>query len=87
MESRFTSPREIAQLNIEHYSGLLQTSLDGKTRMTVGQLLAEEKAKLAELSSVQRTLGRASQRDCANSVTTASNVREAPTNRNGDHQS
>ena len=47
MGDKFTSPREIAQLNIEHYSKLLQTSLDEVTRTTVEKLLANEKAKLA----------------------------------------
>ena len=49
MSDRFTSPREIAQLNVEHYSKLLQTSLDQVTRATVEKLLAKEKAKLASL--------------------------------------
>ena len=47
MGDKFTSPREIAQLNIERYSKLLQTSLDEVTRTTVEKLLANEKAKLA----------------------------------------
>ena len=46
---KFTSPRGIAELNIEHYSKLLQTSLDEQKRTTVERLLAEEKAKLASL--------------------------------------
>ena len=47
MGDKFTSLREIAQLNIERYSKLLQTSLDEVTRTTVEKLLANEKAKLA----------------------------------------
>ena len=47
MGNKFTSPHEIAQLNIERYSKLLQTSLDEVTRTTVEKLLANEKAKLA----------------------------------------
>jgi hypothetical protein len=50
MSDEFTSPRGIIKLNIEHYSKLLQTSLDEKTRARVESLLAEEKAKLAKLS-------------------------------------
>jgi hypothetical protein len=49
MADKFTSPREIAELNIEHYSKLLRTSLDEKTRALVERLLAEEKAQLAKL--------------------------------------
>ena len=49
MSDRFTSPREIAQLNVELYSKLLQTSLDQVTRATVEKLLSKEKAKLASL--------------------------------------
>ncbi len=49
MGDEFTTPREIAELNIEHFSRLLQTPLDDQTRQTVERLLAEEKAKLAGL--------------------------------------
>jgi hypothetical protein len=49
MADAFTTPRDIAQLNIEHFSRLLRTSLDERTRMTVEMLLADEKAKLASL--------------------------------------
>jgi hypothetical protein len=49
MADAFTSPREIAQLNIEHYSRLLRTPLDERTRITVEKLVADEKAKLANL--------------------------------------
>lgn len=49
MDDKFTSPRGIAELNIEHYSKLLQTSLDEQTRARVEKLLDEEKAKLAKL--------------------------------------
>ncbi len=48
MGDEFTTPREIAELNIEHFSRLLRTSLDEQTRQTVERLLAEEKAKLAD---------------------------------------
>jgi hypothetical protein len=50
MNEKFTSPQEIIQLNIEHYSNLLKTPLDEQTRLTVEGLLAAEKAKLAELA-------------------------------------
>jgi len=50
MDEKFTSPHEIVQLNIEHYSNLLKTELDGETRLTVEALLAAEKAKLADLT-------------------------------------
>lgn len=49
MDDRFTSPRGIAELNIEHYCRLLQTALDEQTRARVEKLLEEEKAKLAKL--------------------------------------
>ena len=49
MGDKVSSPRWIAQLNIEHYRKLLQTSLDDRKRMTVERLLAEETAKLARL--------------------------------------
>ncbi|MGY8676228.1 hypothetical protein Q2941_00185 [Bradyrhizobium sp. UFLA05-153] len=55
MENSFTGPREIAQLNIEHYSRLLQTPLDERTRGTVERLLAEEKSKLANLPKAKAT--------------------------------
>jgi len=47
MADNFTSPREIARLNVEHYTKLLQTPLNEQTRKIVEKLLAEEKAKLA----------------------------------------
>jgi hypothetical protein len=49
MIHKFTSSHEIIRLNIEHYSKLLETALDERTRTMVGKLLAEEKAKLAKL--------------------------------------
>lgn len=49
MAEKFTSPREIAELNIEHFSKLLLAPLDENTRITVERLHAEEKAKLAKL--------------------------------------
>jgi hypothetical protein len=51
MKDSFTTPREIVQLNIEHYSKLLQSSLDEQTRLAVEGLLAAEKAKLAKLAA------------------------------------
>jgi len=54
MGDDFTTPREIAELNIEHFSRLLRTSLDEQTRKTVERLLTEEKAKLAELLDQKR---------------------------------
>ncbi|HET7885276.1 MAG TPA: hypothetical protein VFL62_03520 [Bradyrhizobium sp.] len=50
MADRHSTPREIAELNIEHYSRLLQTTPEGPARASVEKLLAEEKAKLAALS-------------------------------------
>jgi hypothetical protein len=54
MGDDFTTPREIAELNIEHFSRLLRTPLDEQTRKTVERLLTEEKAKLAELLDQKR---------------------------------
>jgi hypothetical protein len=54
MGAKSTSPREIAELNVQHFTKLLQTPLDERTRTTVERLLAEEKAKLAKLSERQR---------------------------------
>jgi hypothetical protein len=54
MDGKITSARAIAELNIEHYSKLLRTSLDEQTRATVITLLAEERAKLVRLQNVQR---------------------------------
>jgi len=54
MEDRHTTPREIAEMNIEHLSRLLQTPLDGPKRASVERLLSEEKAKLAALSADRR---------------------------------
>jgi hypothetical protein len=53
MGAKSTGPREIAELNIQHFTKLLQTPLDERTRATVARLLAEEKAKLAKLSERQ----------------------------------
>jgi hypothetical protein len=50
MNDDFASPRDIARLNIEHYGKLLSSPLDEQTRRTVEKLLADERAKLAELS-------------------------------------
>jgi hypothetical protein len=46
-----TSPIAIVQLNIEQYRKLLKTEADGSRRQTIAKLLAEEEAKLAELSA------------------------------------
>jgi hypothetical protein len=54
MAAKSTRPREIAQLNIEHFGKLLQTPLDDETRKTVEKLLAEEKAKLKQLTEDER---------------------------------
>jgi len=48
MADDFTSSRRIAELNIEHFTRLLQTPLDQQTRKTVERLLAEERAKLVD---------------------------------------
>jgi hypothetical protein len=48
MADKFTSPREIAELNIRHYKHLLDTPLDDQTRTIVKRLLAEEEVRLAE---------------------------------------
>lgn len=55
MVDEFTSPREIAEMNIAHFTRLLQTSLDKKTRATVEKLLEDEKAKLADLKKAQQS--------------------------------
>jgi hypothetical protein len=52
MADDFTSPREIAELNIVHFTGLLRTPLDEQTRKTVKRLLAEEQAKLVDFRPV-----------------------------------
>jgi hypothetical protein len=57
MADAFTSPQHIARLNIEHFSRLLQTPLDERTRTTVERLLAEEKAKLENLPKVTTPCG------------------------------
>ena len=50
MSVKSTGPREIAELNIEHYRKLLQTSLDDERRKVIEKLLAEELDKLAKYS-------------------------------------
>jgi hypothetical protein len=50
MRDKFTTAREIAKLNIEHYGKLLQTPLDEQTRRTVKELLEVEMAKLVSYS-------------------------------------
>jgi len=46
-----TSARTIIELNIRHYRDLLKSETDPSKRRTILQLLAEEEAKLAKLSS------------------------------------
>jgi DNA-binding MarR family transcriptional regulator len=46
--------RTIIELNIRHYRGLLKTEKDPSTRQTIVKLLAEEEAKLAQLSERER---------------------------------
>ncbi len=48
MADDFTSPRDIAKLNIAHFTGLLQTALDEHTRKIIERLLAAEKDELAD---------------------------------------
>lgn len=62
MGDEFTTPREIAELNIEHFTRLLETPLDDQTRQTVERLLAEEKAKLAALSDPKHPAAEGSER-------------------------
>ena len=64
MNEKFTSPHEIAQLNIEHYRSLLKTPLDEQTRLTVERLLAAEKAKLADLAKPTGTPPGSGPPDC-----------------------
>ena len=45
------SIRTIIELNIRHYLNLLQSETDPLKRQTILQLLAEEEARLAKLSS------------------------------------
>jgi hypothetical protein len=45
------SVRMIIELNIRRYRELLETETDPSKRQTIEQLLAEEEAKLARLSS------------------------------------
>jgi len=59
MADEFTSPREIAELNIAHFTRLLQTHLDEQTRKTVELLLADERAKLAGLLRLPDNLPKA----------------------------
>jgi len=42
--------RRIAELNIEHLEGKLAEEADPKVRQTILCLIAEEKAKLAEIA-------------------------------------
>lgn len=43
------SVRMIIELNIQHYRRLLKTETDQTKRKTIGELLAEEEAKLSKL--------------------------------------
>ncbi|WP_297300324.1 hypothetical protein [uncultured Methylovirgula sp.] len=54
MSDEFTSPRQIAELNIRHYKQILKTPLDDETRATVERLLASEESKLADLAAPRR---------------------------------
>ena len=60
MADKFTSPREIAELNVAHYSKLLRTPLDEQTRAIVERLLAEEQTKLAKLAKQESLAPRGS---------------------------
>jgi hypothetical protein len=48
------SARTIIELNIRHYRALLKTETDSSKRQTIAKLLAEEEAKLANLSEQER---------------------------------
>jgi hypothetical protein len=47
----------IIELNIRHYCEILKTETDPTKRRTIVQLLAEEEAKLAKLSSKEENGG------------------------------
>jgi hypothetical protein len=47
--------RTIVELNIQHYQRLLKTETDLSKRQTIAKLLAEQEAKLAQLSADQRS--------------------------------
>ena len=44
-----SSPITIVRLNIDHYEKVLKAESDESKRRTIAKLLAEEKAKLAQL--------------------------------------
>ncbi len=44
-----SSPITIVRLNIDHYEKVLKAESDKSKRRTIAKLLAEEKAKLAQL--------------------------------------
>jgi hypothetical protein len=50
MSAKSSGPREIAELNIEHFRKLLQTTRDEEKRKVIARLLAEELDKLAKYS-------------------------------------
>jgi len=52
------SARTIVELNIQHYRGLLKTEIDPSKRQTIAKLLADEEARLAQLSAEQRSTRR-----------------------------
>jgi hypothetical protein len=49
MDDSFTTPAEIAMLNIAHFTKLSRTPLDDRTRGIVERLLANEKARLDDI--------------------------------------
>jgi hypothetical protein len=48
--------KTIANLNIEYYQRLLASELDATKREAIGRLLAEEEAKLAEITKKKKNL-------------------------------
>jgi hypothetical protein len=48
--------KKVANLNIEHYKRLLASETDATKREAIARLLAEEKAKLAEISQEQKLI-------------------------------
>jgi len=52
------SARAIVELNIQHYRRLLKATTDQSKRQTIAKLLAEEEAKLAQMSAQERSTKR-----------------------------
>ena len=50
-----SSVREIIELNIQHYRGLLETETDSDKRRRIAKLLSEEEAKLADVLARERS--------------------------------